>query len=176
MADQSRTESSDSPPVVLGRVSGVLGVQGWIKVFSYTRPMDNIFGYGLWTLRKSGAMVRCELAEGRQQGRGLVAKLRGVDDRDAALSLIDSEICVERADMPDCEQGEYYWADLIGMEVVTIDGVALGTVDSLLETGANDVLVVTGDRKHLIPFVQPDVVRHIDLGARQMEVDWDPEF
>ncbi len=162
--------------VVLGRVSGVHGVCGWVKVFSYTRPMGNIFDYPNWLLRKHGSSVRCKLTEGRQQGRGLVAKLSGVEDRDAALALIDSEICVERADLPGCAEGEYYWADLLGMNVVTTAGISLGRIDSMIETGANDVLVVVGDRQHLIPFVRPDVVRGIDLEQRRMEVDWDPEF
>ncbi len=109
--------------------------------------MGNIFDYpGCWVLRKHGNRVGHKLTEGRQQGRGLVAKLNGIEDRDAALALIDSDICVERGKLPRCAEGEYYWADLLGMDVVTTSGVSLGRVDSMIETGANDVLVVVGDR------------------------------
>jgi 16S rRNA processing protein RimM len=167
---------SGGEAVVLGRVSGVLGVRGWVKVFSYTRPMENILDYPRWTLRGRQGTARHELVEGRRQGRGLVAKLRGIDDRDAALALMESEICVDRSEMPDCADDEYYWNDLVGMQVFTTDGVCLGRVDSLIETGANDVLVVIGDRKHLIPFVQRKVIREIDIEKERMEVDWDPEF
>lgn len=176
MAAPGRSMASADSTVVLGRVSGAHGVRGWVKVFSYTRPMGNILNYPRWMLRKNGSSATHEMTEGREQGRGLVAKLSGIEDRDAALALMDSEICVDRAEMPRCAEGEYYWADLLGMDVVTKDGVSLGQIASMIETGANDVLVVVGDRKHLIPFVRPDVVRGIDLEQGRMEVDWDPEF
>ena len=121
--------------MTLGRISGVYGVRGWIKVHSYTEPRDNVVGFGRWTLRSRGEERAVEVEDGRAQGASVVAKLRGVDNRDAARELIGADIAVERSALPACEPGEYYWADLEGLEVVTPAGDRLGTVDHLVATG-----------------------------------------
>jgi 16S rRNA processing protein RimM len=108
-------------------------------------------------------------------GDGLAAKLAGLEDRDAALRLKGLQIAVPRAALPPTQSNEYYWTDLLGMQVVTVQGVSLGTVDQMMETGANDVMVVAGERERLIPFIG-DVVKTVDLAARLITVDWDPEF
>ena len=113
---------------------------------------------------------------GREQGKTLIARLPGLGDRDTARSLIDTEIAVYRDQLPEAANGEYYWSDLVGLSVVTVQGEELGTVERLIETGANDVLVVTGDRERLVPFVVGRYVKSVDLGAGRIEVDWDPDF
>ncbi|MEJ2059743.1 MAG: ribosome maturation factor RimM [Gammaproteobacteria bacterium] len=162
--------------VVLGRVSGLYGVKGWVKVFSETQPRENILSYSPWQLKIQGEWQTRTVETGRRQGKGVVAKLEGCDERDAAAALMGAEIAVSRDQLPPLESGEYYWADLVGLQVETLDGVPLGVVDHLFETGANDVVVVKGARERLIPFVRPEVVREIDLAAGRMRVDWDPEF
>ena len=113
----------------------------------------------------------------QSHGKGLVVGLRDYTDRDQARSLIGLEIAVPRAELPAPEEGEYYWADLVGLKVETTEGQILGTVDHLIETGANDVLVVHGeDRERLIPFVADQVIRRVDLAAGLIQVDWDPDF
>jgi 16S rRNA processing protein RimM len=102
--------------------------------------------------------------------------IAGIDDRDIAASLLNTQIAVRREQLPPAAEGEYYWSDLVGLAVRTIAGVELGKVTHLMQTGANDVLVVKGDRERLIPFLQPDVVKRVDLDAGIIEVDWDPEF
>lgn len=141
-------------------------------------PRDEILGYADWYLRRGDEPWRpIRMLEGRPQGKGIVARLEGVNDRDAAHALIDTDIAIDRDALPPPEPGTYYWADLEGTQVVTIDGVALGTLDHLFETGANDVMVVRGeDRERLIPFVVDQVVKEVDLGARLVRVDWDPDF
>lgn len=161
--------------VVIGEVAGVYGVRGWIRVKSYTDPIDNIFAYRPWQLGTEGSWVPVDLDEGRRHGRGLIAKLAGVDDRDAAAGLHGKLIGINRKQLPDADD-EYYWADLEGLEVVTRAGESLGNVHHLLETGANDVLVVRGERERLIPFLRGEVVKDIDLAAGRMTVDWDPDF
>lgn len=147
-----------------------------MRVFSYTRPRDNIVHYQPWYLNQDGEWQEHELAEGRQHGKGVVARLAGCEDRDAASRFIGAEIGVRRKQLPAAQPGEYYWSDLQGLEVVTLQGESLGTVDHLLETGANDVLVVTGERERLIPFVPGHVVDDVDLERGEIRVDWDRDF
>jgi 16S rRNA processing protein RimM len=166
----------DSEPVVLGRINGLYGVRGWVKIYSYTEPRDNILSYTPWLVHYQGQWREMRLVEGRTQGKGVVAHIQGFDDRDLAATLIGSEIAISRTQLPPSAPDEYYWADLEGCRVVTAGGIELGTVSGLFETGANDVMVVKGEREHLLPFVQPDVVRRVDLDGRLIEVDWDPDF
>jgi 16S rRNA processing protein RimM len=162
--------------VIVGRISGLFGVRGWLKIFSYTESRENIVEYSPWQVNKDGQWQTVKVESGRSHGKGVVVKLVGYDDRDAAATLIGCDIAVTREQMGEPEPGEYYWADLEGMKVVTLDGVELGVVDHLFETGANDVVVVRGERERLLPFVRGNVIKNIDLQRHVMEVDWDPEF
>lgn len=163
--------------VPLGRVSGVFGVRGWIKVFSFTEPRENVSGYPQWQLWREGCYWRTvQVVEGGKHGKTVIARLAGIEDRDAAVALVDSEIRVPRDALPPPAPGEYYWADLEGLAVVTREGVALGRVDRMLETPAHDVLVIQGERERLVPFVQGPYVLEVDLEAGRITVDWDPEF
>lgn len=166
----------DEKLVVVGRVAGLYGVRGWVKVISYTEPRRNILDYGPWFLERDGVVEQVEPADGREQGKGLIAQVTGFEDRDAAAGLIGADILVNRELFAQTGTNEYYWSDLVGLRAVTIDGVFLGVVDSLLETGANDVLIVIGDRRRLIPFAVEDIVRGVDLEAKTITVDWDPDY
>lgn len=160
----------------IGEISGVFGVKGWVKVFSFTELRENILDYSPWLLKKGDAQTEIEVIDGKRQGKAIVARLEGIDDRDAAAALIGSKIRIDRNLLPDTEDGEYYWHDLIGLEVQNLDGVSFGRVDSMLETGANDVVVVKGERERLIPFLQPETIVNINLEAGIMQVDWDADF
>ena len=162
--------------VVLGEVVGAHGVRGEVKVYSATRPRENIFDYPVWTLETEAGGRDYALVSGRAQGKGLVARLAGVEDRETAQALRGSAIRVPRTALPPLAPGEYYWADLQGLRVITREGVELGQVADLLETGANDVLVVRGERERLIPYVPGEVVLEVDVAAGWLQVDWDPEF
>lgn len=163
--------------IEVGRISGLYGVRGWVKVYSHTQPRENILTYGTWYLLRSGSWQAVTLEGGRPQGKGIVAKLQGCDDRDAAAALMGSTVAIRREQLPAPATGEYYWADLQGLEVRNLDGVELGSVSHLLETGANDVLVVRqGKTERLIPFVTGEYVTDIDLEKGAMTVDWDPDF
>jgi 16S rRNA processing protein RimM len=162
--------------VVLGEVSGVYGVRGWLRVRSHTDPVEQILRYGPWQLERSGHRSTHRLEGGRLHGRGVLAKFAGIDDRDQARELVGARISVARAELPELEPGDYYWNDLIGLRVVTRRGDDLGRVTGLMATGANDVLVVEGDSERLIPFIDEDVVLAVDLDAGRIQVDWDPEF
>ena len=163
--------------IVVGRVSGLHGVRGWVKVYSHTQPRENILSYRTWYLLRDGQWKAFDLLEGRQQGKGIVARLSGFDDRDQASLLLESEIAIHHQQLPRAGAGEYYWADLQGLLVLNTQGAELGVVDHLLETGANDVLVVQdGEIERLIPYVPGQYVLDVSLSEGVMRVDWDPDF
>jgi 16S rRNA processing protein RimM len=158
--------------VTLGRISGVFGVKGWVKVVSYTEPRTNVVEYDVWILRSLGRDLSVDVEEGQGHGGQIVAKLRGIDDRDRARELVGAEILVDRNRLPPCAPGEFYWVDLEGLEVRTPGGEVLGKVDHLLATGSNDVLVLEGHPQRLIPFLVGSVIRHVDLDAGYLVADW----
>jgi 16S rRNA processing protein RimM len=116
-----------------------------------------------------------QLETGKPHGKGIIAKLAGIDDRDVAATFIDIDIAIPRDQLPELGKNEFYWTDLEGIKVVTIEGVELGLLDHLFETGANDVMVIKGERQRLLPYID-QVVKRVDLEAGIMEVDWDPDF
>jgi 16S rRNA processing protein RimM len=142
-------------------------------VYSYTDPREAILEYSAYFLHQGGSWRRVEIAEGKKHGKGVILRLDGVEDRDAAAALIDCEIAVAREVMPAAEQGVYYWADLEGLAVVHRDGTDLGRVAYLLETGANDVLVTSGKPERLIPFILGEVVLDVDLVNGVIRVEWE---
>jgi len=159
-----------------GRITGLYGVRGWVKVYSYTQPRDNIIQYSPWLVKLNGQWRTFEIAEGRAHGKGVVVRLEGYHDRTRATELIGADIEIRRDQLPELTEDEYYWSELEGMEVRTNSGQSLGVVDHLLETGANDVLVVKGERERLIPYLRDDVIIDIDRQTKMITVDWDPDF
>lgn len=176
-------EDGEARVVELGRVSGLFGVRGWVKIYSYTRPPEEIFRYGRWQLKAPAAAEwEVEVVEGRTQSRGLVAQLRRVDgavieDREDAAALVGASIAVKRSALEAPPPGSYYWADLIGLRVQSLSGAPLGQVKSLVENGAQDVLVLEdGEVERLIPFVREAIVQSVDLEAGVIVVAWEPDY
>ena len=167
---------------VIGRITSVFGVKGWLKVFSYTDPKEGILNYPDWTLDLDGRRIPARLEEGRRQGQAIVVRLKGIDDRELARTYCGAEVRVSRAELPELPEGEYYWFQLEGLEVFTVEDECLGKVHHLIETGSNDVLVVQAtagsidQRERLIPYLPGEVIQSVDLDAERMVVDWDPEF
>jgi 16S rRNA processing protein RimM len=161
--------------VVLGRVSGVFGVHGWVKVYSDTAPRNGILNYSPWYLGRPGRWQERRPLEGRVHGKGLIVALEGCEDRDGAALLVGSLIAVRREQLPTADADEIYWWDLEGLRVRTLGGVELGHISHLFETPGNDVLVVRGERERLIPFLA-GVVKEVDLAGGLIVVDWDPDF
>jgi 16S rRNA processing protein RimM len=162
--------------VTMGRLSGAFGVRGWLKVRSDCEPVEQLLEYSPWQIETSTGWCSHVLVEGKAHGSGLIAKLADIDDREQARQLAGADIAVDRSLLPALAEGEYYWNDLIGLGVVTRDGQELGQVSGLMQTGTNDVLVVSGERERLIPFIREQVVLAVDAEARRIEVDWDPDF
>ncbi|PVY78959.1 16S rRNA processing protein RimM [Tamilnaduibacter salinus] len=167
---------------MVGRITSVFGVRGWVKVYSYTDPMDNILTYRHWRLSGQGQSMEVRVAEGRRHGPGIIVRLDGVSDRDEARQYCDKDIRIPVDELPELGDGEYYWHQLVELDVRTVDSVLLGRVVRLMETGANDVLVIRPNkgsldsRERLIPWNPDEVIRSVDLENGELIVDWDPEF
>lgn len=162
--------------ITLGKIAGVFGVKGWVKVFSHTEQREAILDYTPWYLRVAGEWKAYKVIAGQVQSKGIVAQLQTVNDRDQAQTLIGCTIAIPREQLQPLRQDEYYWADLLGMEVINLAGFVFGKVDSLLETGANDVVVVRGDEERLIPWIMHDVIKSVSVDERRIVVDWEPDF
>jgi len=176
MAEQDSIEEL----IALGKISGVFGVKGWVKVHSYTDPREKIVEYSSLMVKHQGQWQEVKPTGGKRQGKTVVIKLSGVDNRNEAELYIGDEIAIRQQQLEQLTEGEYYWRQLEGLNVQTTDGVELGKVHHLLETGANDVLVVRDAsedvRERLIPFTIGHAVVEVDLSAQIITVDWDPEF
>ena len=160
-------------PVVLGRITGLFGVRGWVKVYSYTDPREAVLDYKRWSLLKQDEWQPVTVAEGKRHSKTVIARIEGFDDRDQSATLIGSEITVPRDALPEAADGHYYWSDIEGLRVVHKDGSDIGLVDYMLETGAHDVMVIKGEQERLIPFVKDKVVLDVDLAAGTITVDWE---
>lgn len=159
----------------MGRIGAPFGIKGWIKIQPYTEALDGLAGYETWQIGRDGGWQAFSLEEAAVHGDGLIAKLAGIDDRDQAFALSGSEVAVNREELPGPADNEFYWNDLIGLTVVNRQGVNLGKVAGLMETGSHDVLVVRGERERLIPFADA-YVAGVDLPGRRIEVDWGPDW
>lgn len=161
----------------MGRISGAFGIKGWVRVQSYTRPKANLLGYSPWLVTpRSGEELRLEVVDGKDAANGMLVQLAGIDDRDRALALGGATVAVERSQLPAAAPGEVYWADLIGLRVENLAGRELGKVINLIETGANDVLVIrdADGEDTLVPFVREIYVKSVVLGGGDglIRVDW----
>ena len=163
--------------ITVGRLHGAFGVRGEVKLESFTDPLRSIARYQPWILRDARGIERaCEGVRVREGGKGLIATMPGIEDKDAADALRGTEVLVPRSALPPPAEGEFYWVDLEGLRVVNVEGTDFGIVSHLFSTGANDVLVAKGDRERMIPFVQPDFIRSVDFEAGLVTVDWDADF
>jgi len=170
-----RNTPADSP-LVMGEIGRPYGVKGWVHIATYTAHPENLLEYQPWYLHRQGQWQTAEFVNARHHGKGLVVQFAGCHDRDAADALKGIEIGIYRNQLPATGRDEYYWSDLVGLQVITQDNRVLGVVDHLIETGANDVLVVKGEQEFLVPFIQGQVVEAVDLEAREIRVDWDPDY
>ena len=176
----ARLAASAEDVVVVGRITSVFGIKGWVKVASFTDPQDNLLDYGPWLVNERGVWREVEVSEvARRGGRkgGFIARIAACSDRDSAARYTGLDIGVARSTLPEAGEDEYYWSDLTGCRVRTTDGVGLGVVERLLATGANDVIVVrdAAGRERLIPFTA-EAVPEVDVAAGELIVDWDPDF
>jgi 16S rRNA processing protein RimM len=169
----------------VGRITTVHGIQGWVKVRSHTAPIENLLQYQPWWLKTRHGVKAVEIDAGQVHGQGLIVHIKGVDDRDLARDYCQVDVAVERNQLPELDADEFYWHQLEGLKVVSnYEGQVstLGVVVRMMETGANDVLVIKGDdgsidqKERLVPYLPDQVIKSIDLDAQLITVEWDPEF
>ncbi len=170
-------------PLILGKMGSAYGIRGWLKVFSSTEDAESIFDYQPWFIQRAGQWQLVELESWKRHNQDMIIKVKGIDDRDAAGLLTNCEIVVDSEQLPELDSGEYYWKDLMGCQVITTEGYELGKVVDMMETGSNDVMVVKanlkdafGVQERLIPFLDEQVIKNVDLTTRTIKVDWDPGF
>jgi 16S rRNA processing protein RimM len=182
------TERAATQKMAAGKITSAYGIKGWVKIHSYTEPPDSLFHYGHWLLEGNSpthATTPIVFDQHKPHGKGFVAHIKDIDDRTTAETLCRRTILVDASNLPPLPEGEYYWRDLIGLRVISHSDaenpIVLGVISDLMETGANDILVVSpcadsvDQRERLLPYVDAYVL-HIDLAAGQMLVDWDPDF
>jgi len=169
--------------IILGKVGAVYGIKGWLKIHSFTDELEAILDYFPWSLKLGNKTQTVEVTDWRKHNKGLIVKVGNIDDRDEAQALVGSEILTSESSLPDLPEGEFYWRDLIGMNVVTNKGYDLGIVTDMMETGANDVLVVKANlndgfskKERLIPYLLEQVIESVSIENKQICVDWDPGF
>lgn len=203
MGQQDEQNDNRTPEkVILGRITGVYGVKGWLKIFSYTDPMESIVDYSPWYIRPENRnpdsrndsrnrapWKKVKLKAGKRHAKTVIAQLEHCNDRDEAQVYIGSEIAIEASQLEQLRnKNEFYWRDLIGLRVINQQEIELGVVKSLMETGANDVLVVASEevtekegaeaekKERLIPWTMQQAIIAVDLQQGVIEVDWDPDF
>ncbi len=169
--------------IVVGKLGSSYGIRGWLRIFSFTELPDSIFDYKPWYIQRAGKWQEVIVESFKPHNQDMIVKLKGVDDRDQANALTNAEVFVDAEKLPELNQGDFYWKDLIGCRVKTVNGYDLGQVTDLMETGSNDVLVVKANLKdafgateRLIPFVEEQFIKQVDLTTKMIVVDWDPAF
>lgn len=178
---QSLPQGWSETHVVMGRIGAPYGIKGWVKLISFTDPLDNLLDYDAFWVAEGQGLRKIEIDEARPQGEGLVGHIKGCDVREETRAYTGLDLLVPKTELPELDEG-YYWHELEGLRVVNCDGEDLGVVDHLLATGANDVMVVRGDdasvdrQERLLPYVEEQVVQEVDLGARIMRVDWGKDW
>lgn len=169
--------------IVVGKFGSCYGIRGWLKVFSFTENPESIFSYRPWYIKQGEEWQVVEFENYKPHNQDIIVKIAGINNRDSANVLTNVNVYVAANLLPSLAEGDFYWKDLIGCSVITTTGYDLGKITDLMETGSNDVLVVKanlndafGAKERLLPFVQQQVIKHIDLNTKSVEVDWDPTF
>lgn len=169
--------------IVVGKMGSTYGVRGWLRLFSSTEIASNIFDYQPWFIQHAGRWQSIELEGWKHHNHDLIIKIKSVDDQGAASQLTNCEIVVDSTQLPVLSTNDYYWKDLIGCQVITTSGYQLGKIVDMMETGSNDVMVVKADLKdafgikeRLIPYLDKQVVKRVNVDDKRVEVDWEPNF
>ena len=189
MATNLTLEPAELPAdaIEVGRIADAWGVKGWFKVVSHSSSPEALFSAKRWYLQPSergaktfAGTVQLSIRQAKDHSDTVVAWAQGIDDRDAAEALRGARIFVPRSSFPSTTEDEYYWVDLIGLDVVNREGVALGQVKELMSTGPQTVLVLAYEQdgkaqERMIPFVSA-FIDNVDLAEKRITVDWQPDY
>ncbi len=178
----SNSAVNDKKRVVLGKIGKSHGIKGWMKLHSFTSPPENILDYSELQIDSVSTQRQLSVTDSRYQNSNLLVHFEGIDDPESAQSLIGKEVWITDSELPNLETGEYYWHELEGLLVWNEQNLLLGKVSRLMETGANDVLVVrpiagsTDERERMVPYVKDQVVKRVDIVTGRIHVDWDAGY
>jgi len=161
--------------IIIGKFGKTFGVRGWITVHSFADPKESIVNFRPWLLKKNSQWQEIAIEANKIQHQNTIVKLQGIDDIDAAKFFTNKEIFIDRELLPKLSTNEYYWNDLIGLKVINHANEELGTVETIFNSGASDILVVTGKKKHLIPYVK-NYILNTDIKRKIITTDWDKNF
>lgn len=175
MNQSNQPKGNQEEKVLMGKLGAPHGVRGAIKVHSFSNPATSIFSHKIWHILTGNQWQAIKAHQIHKGHKHLIAKLDDIDDRDIAKAMTHAEIFVEKSQLPELPEGQYHWEELLGMEVMTVDGQILGTVTNVMNTGANDILEVSGERSHLLPFIENTIV-NVNKANNTIVVDWDPNF
>ena len=167
---------ADSEWVVVGRFCRPHGIKGFIRVLSFTEPHDNLLNFPTWYIKQHQQWKPIERLDDEITHKNILTRVKGYVEREQVAALTNCDIAVPRAELPELEAGEHYWHELTGMQVVDTNGHLLGEVTELMMTGSNDVLIVQGEARHLIPYLPDEVIKRVDKTTRTITVDWDVDF
>ncbi|WP_428086445.1 ribosome maturation factor RimM [Candidatus Thioglobus sp.] len=178
------SQNANNQRLLIGQINGLFGIQGWVKIFSHTHPRKNILAYQPWHIELNGVWTTLEIVKGRIQGKTIVAQLKDVNDCEVAKNYIGTQLYIEKSQRAKLPKGEYYWDELTGLEVINKEGIVLGKITSMVDTGSNSVMVINGkkesssskdNKEHWVPYIKPFLIA-IDMDKRQILVDWDEDF
>lgn len=166
-------QETDNKYAIVGKIGSTYGIKGWVKVFSFTEEITAILDFEPWYLETTTGWTKIQLEGSRPHGKAIVVKVKGINTPEEARLLTGKKIAVTRSQLPTLTNNEYYWRDLEGLSVIDQHGTILGKVSYLIATGANDVLVIKGEKEHAIPYLFGKVIISIDLDKREMHVNWE---
>ncbi len=172
----STEDKSNKEWLKLGHIAGVFGIKGWLKIYSNTDDKAGILSYKPWYIERNNVRQLVNIKAGKPHGKTVIAQLEGVNDRNEAELWVGCDIYIKANQLVKLGDNEFYWSDLMGLNVISVEGEDFGVIASMLETGANDVMVIKGERERLIPFSLNQVIKSVDLVNGKMVVDWDPDF
>lgn len=164
-----------SNPIIIGSFGKTFGVRGWIKINSFTSPKRNIIDFKPWLIQKNNSWEEICIESSKEHSNNIIVKLSNCNSPEEAQNFTNAKIAIWQKQLPKLQTNEYYWIDIIGLKVINLQEVVLGVVQDLMATGANDVLIVTGDRKRLIPYIS-NIILSVDLAKKIIQVDWERDF
>ena len=164
-----------SDPIIIGNFGKTFGVWGWIKINSFTNPKENILNFRPWLIQRNNSYEEICFEDSKKRPDNIIVKLPNCNSPEEAQKFTNAKIAVWSKQLPKLNANEYYWSDLVGLKVINLQKIDLGIVQELSETGANDVLIVIGDRKRLIPYIS-SVILKVDLTKKTIHVDWQHDF
>lgn len=162
--------------VVVARFGRPHGINGFVTVHSFTEPRDNLLSYTDWHVFLNNSWQPVKPLCIKLHHKSIVAQIEGYPEREQVAALTNAEIAIPQEQLAELDSGEYYWHQLIGMRVINQKGEFFGKVIEIMPTGANDVLIVEGEQRHLIPYLPDQFIVGVDIDQKTITVDWDMDF